>query len=75
MATKPKNIRYCSDCGTIGAVPADKQDCCPTAKPVFIPYDVAMQAHAGFHAVAALHWAKQVIADTNTVGLKVVDTE
>jgi len=75
MATKIKTIRYCSECGTIGAIPANKQNCCPTANPTFAPYDVAIQAHAGFQAAAALHRAKHIIAATNTVGLKVVDPE
>ena len=71
--SKPKLIRYCSECGTIGAVPANHQDCCPQANPSFVPHDVAIQAHAGFHAAAGLHRARQAIADANTVGLKVVD--
>lgn len=75
MTTKDKNIRYCSECGTIGAVPADKQNCCPTANPSFVSHDIALQAHAGFQAALALHGAKRTIAAANTVGLKVVDTE
>ena len=75
MANKPKAIRYCSECGTIGAVPADKQDCCPTSNPCFVSHDIATQAHAGYHAALALHEAKRVIDAANTVGLKVVDPE
>jgi len=75
MSTKPKHIRYCSECGTIGAVPADKQDCCPTANPSFVSHDIALQAHAGFKAALALHEAKRTITAANTVGLSVVDTE
>ena len=73
MAAADKKIRYCSECGTIGAVPADKQDCCAQANPSFVPHNIAIQAHAGFHAAAGLHRARQTIVDANTVGLKVVD--
>ena len=75
MANKPKLIRYCSECGTIGAVSATKQNCCVQANPSFVSYDIATQAHAGYHAALALHGARQAIADANTVGLKAVDTE
>ena len=73
MTNNTKVIRYCSECGTIGAVPATKQNCCSAANPTFIPHDIAIQAHAGFHAAAGLHRARQNIVATNTVGLKVVD--
>ena len=56
-----KKIRYCSECGTIGNVPKDKRDCCPTAKPSQVPLDVAVQAHAGFHAALALHRANHTV--------------
>ena len=75
MTCKSKNIRYCSECGTIGAVPDYKHDCCPTTNPSFISYDIAIQAHAGYHAALAIFEARRTIADANTVGLKVVDTE
>jgi len=56
-----KNIRYCSECGTIGNVPEGKRDCCPTSKPAQVPFDVAIQAHAGLNAAIALHRADRMV--------------
>ena len=72
---KDKLIRYCSECGTVGAVPEHKDSCCETSVPCYVPHNVAIQAHSGFWAAAALYEAKRVIDATNTVGLKVVDPE
>lgn len=58
---KTNLVRYCTECGTIGNVSKDKQDCCPTSRPTKVTHDVALQAHAGFHAAVALHRASNML--------------
>ena len=60
---KPNLIRYCSECGTIGKVSEGKRDCCLTPTPCHVPYNVAIQAHAGFHAALALSRAVNMVRE------------
>ena len=54
-------VRYCSECGHIGNVTRPHRDCCPTSNATRVPYDTAVQAHAGFKAGVALHVAERMV--------------